>query len=521
MKNVSFPEQNKNIPLLEMKGIEKKFGTVLANSGVDFIAGKGMIHALVGENGAGKTTLMNILYGLYHPDKGEIKLNGSKVSIRNSRDAINLGIGMVHQHFMLISPLTVTENIILGRELIEGPFLDYKRADSLVASLSGKYGLAVDPRARIEELSVGMEQRVEILKILYRDANLLIFDEPTAVLTPQETKELFQIFRNLKEAGKTIIFITHKLEEVLEITDKITVMRQGKVTGTLPTNTATKEEIACLMVGRDVVLQVDKKPANPGIPVLQVERLSALNDRKLSVVKDVSFEVRSGEILGIAGVAGNGQTELVEVLGGLRHPVSGSIWLNGKNVAYLDKKKRFNAGMAYSLGIAHIPEDRHKRGLILDFSIAENAILGRHNGPPFSKNGILNFSAIRQVTKNLISQYDVRTPGDLVPARSLSGGNQQKIIIGRELSRNPSILIVAQPTRGVDVGAIEFIHKELIARRDEGKAILLVSMELDEILSLSDRIAVMYCGEIVAILDAASTNEEELGLLMAGGRRHN
>lgn len=489
---------NPKTTLLEMKEITKRFGSATANENVNFSTYSGEIHALVGENGAGKTTLMNILYGLYQPDEGEIYLRDSLAHIRDPRQAIGLGIGMVHQHFMLVPPLTVTENIILGSEPQRGLFLDLAGAETQVTNLSKQFGLAVEPKAKIEEISVGMEQRVEILKILYRNADLLIFDEPTAVLTPQETKELFQIFRNLKQNGKSIIFITHKLQEVLEITDRITVMRQGKVTGTLSTKEATKEDIARLMVGRDVVLKVDKTTSKPGKTILSVDNLSAKNDRGLPALRNVSLEVRAGEILGIAGVAGNGQTELAEVITNLRHKTGGEICINGT--------------------FSHIPEDRHKRGLILDYSVAENSILGRHHSPSFTSKGLLQFEKISRFARNLISQYDVRTPDQITPVRALSGGNQQKVIIGREFSKDPDILVISQPTRGVDVGAIEFIHKQIIAKRNEGKAILLISMELDEILSLSDRVAVMYEGQIVATLDAAITNEEELGLLMAGIR---
>lgn len=489
---------NPKTTLLEMKNITKRFGSAAANENVNFSAYSGEIHALVGENGAGKTTLMNILYGLYQPDEGEIYLRGSLTHISDPRQAIGFGIGMVHQHFMLVPPLTVTENIILGSEPRKGIFLDLAGAETQVTSISKQFGLAVEPKAKIEDISVGMEQRVEILKILYRNADLLIFDEPTAVLTPQETKELFQIFRNLKQNGKSIIFITHKLQEVLEITDNITVMRQGKITGTLSTKEATKEDIARLMVGRDVVLKVDKTTSKPGKTILSVKNLSAKNDRGLPALRDVSLEARAGEILGIAGVAGNGQTELAEVITHLRHKTGGDIYIDGT--------------------FSHIPEDRHKRGLILDYSVAENSILGRHRSPYFAEKGLLRFEKISRFAEDLISQYDVRTPDQITPVRALSGGNQQKVIIGREFSKEPDLLIISQPTRGVDVGAIEFIHKQIIAKRNEGKAILLLSMELDEILSLSDRVAVMYEGQIAAILDAAATNEEELGLLMAGIR---
>ncbi|MHB2015718.1 MAG: ABC transporter ATP-binding protein [Candidatus Xenobia bacterium] len=494
-----------------MRGITKRFPGIIANANVDLLVRPGEIHALVGENGAGKTTLMNILYGLYRPDEGELRIHDRPVTLRSPRDAIQAGIGMVHQHFMLVEPLSIVENIVLGAEPTQGFMLDRRKARAEVVRLSGEYGLKVDPDAMVEDTVVGMQQRVEIIKLLYRGADVLIFDEPTAVLTPQETEELFVILRKLAEAGKSIIFITHKLKEIKAVTQGITVMRQGRVVGHLETAQTTEAEIASMMVGREVLLRVDKAPAKPGEIRLQVEGLSARSDRGLPALRDVSLSVRGGEILGIAGVAGNGQTELAEVLTGLRAATGGKIVMEGRDITPLAVIERVQAGMA------HIPEDRHKRGLVLNYSVAENLILASQRKPPFSRGVALQFPAIRENAAQRIDEFDIRTPSMDTASRSLSGGNQQKIIIAREVSRDPGVLIVVQPTRGVDVGAIEFIHRRLVEMRDEGKAILLISLELEEVLSLSDRIAVLYEGEIVGEMPAREADEQKLGLLMAGG----
>jgi simple sugar transport system ATP-binding protein len=499
-----------------MRGISKSFPGIKANDRVDLSLARGEILALVGENGAGKTTLMNILYGLYQPDEGEIRVEGRPVRITSPKVAIRLGLGMVHQHFMLVPPFTVTENIILGSEPCRGPVLDMAQAQGKVRELSERFAMKVDPLARIEDLPVGAQQRVEILKLLYRGAEILIFDEPTAVLTPQETEELFAVLKGLAAQGKSIIFITHKLKEVMALTDAVTVLRQGRVTGHVRTRDTTKEEIARMMVGREVVLRIDKPPARPGPVVLEVQGLEARDDRGLPALKGVGFAVRAGEILGLAGVAGNGQTELAEVLTGLRDAVAGRILLKGQDVTFAGASGKREAGMAHIMGIAHIPEDRHKRGLILPYSVALNLILGLHRRPPFARGWNLDFASIAANAAAKIAEFDIRTPSPDTPARALSGGNQQKIIIAREFSRDPDFLVVVQPTRGVDVGAIEFIHKRLVEMRDRGKAILLISLELEEILSLSDRIAVMYEGQIVGEMPASEADEHKLGLLMAG-----
>lgn len=507
---------------VEMRDITKTWPGVVANDHVNFKVRKGEIHALVGENGAGKTTLMNILYGLIHPDSGEIYINGQLVHITGPRDAIRLKIGMVHQHFMLIPPLTVAENIVLGHE--PGgtrSIYDVKQAREVILKLSKQYGLPIDPDARVEKLSVGLQQRVEILKVLYRAADILIMDEPTGVLTPQETTELFKVLRGLRDQGKTIIFISHKLREVLEISDNITVLRRGKNAGELVTKETSQAEIARLMVGREVLLRVNKTPAHPGPVVLHVEDLHAQSDRGLEVLHGVSFDVRAGEILGIAGVEGNGQTELVEALTGMRKVTSGKMTItqvkDGQPGETYDLTT-LNAREERRLGLAHIPEDRRGSGLVITDSIEDNSILGRQRWPQFSWQGfVLLLRNIVYWAKRLITEFDVRTSSIEAPARSLSGGNQQKLIIAREFSADPTVLVAAQPTRGVDIGAIEFIHRRLIELRDAGKAILLVSAELDEICSLSDRIAVMYEGKIVDIVSPDAT-EEELGILMTGGR---
>ncbi|HEU5199097.1 MAG TPA: ABC transporter ATP-binding protein [Ktedonobacterales bacterium] len=496
---------------VELRHIRKAWPGVVANDDVNLSVRQGEIHALVGENGAGKSTLMNILYGLIKPNSGEIYVHGQLAQISGPRDAIRLSIGMVHQHFMLIPPMTVAENIVLGYEP-GGTFSPYQgqEARGRIAELSKQYGLHIDPDAVTGQLTVGQQQRVEILKVLYRGAQILILDEPTGVLTPQETQELFQVLRGLVAQGKTIIFITHKLREVLELSDQVTVLRRGRVVGNLITSETNQEEIARLMVGREVLLRVDKKPATPGEVLLRVENVTADSERGLAALRGVSFEVRAGEILGIAGVEGNGQSELVEVVTGLRKATGGKVTLAGRDVTNL------NARQIRKVGLAHIPEDRRGSGLVLAYSIKDNLILGRQRWTQFSLRGLLLrlkqnlLWAIR-----LIREFDIRAPGPAVSASSLSGGNQQKIIVARELTAEPKVLIASQPTRGVDIGAIEFIHRRLVEKRDAGAAILLVSAELDEIRSLSDRIAVMYEGHIVGV-ESPEVSEERLGLLMAG-----
>ena len=498
-------------PLLELRGITKRFPGVVANDHVDFDLAPGEVHALLGENGAGKSTLMNILYGLYHPDEGEIRLRGERLRIDSPRAAIDTGIGMVHQHFMLIPVMTVAENIVLGVEPHAGPFLDLDAAEEKVRDISARFGLAVRPDARIDTISVGMQQRVEILKALYRGAEILILDEPTAVLTPQEAEELFQIIRSLQAEGKSIIFISHKLGEVLAIADRITVLRRGKTVETVPREGATEESLARLMVGRDVLLRVEKKPAEPGEPLLRVEDLRVLEDRGFECIRGISFEVRAGEIVGIAGVDGNGQSELVEALTGLRKPESGRIVAGGTDVTDETARQCFDAGLG------HIPEDRQRRGLVLDFSLAENIALHDFRKEPDSKWGWLFPKRLVARAKELLGEFDVRGGGPQTPAAALSGGNQQKVVIAREIARDPSVLVAAQPTRGLDVGAIEFVHRRLVAEQEEGRGLLLVSFELDEILSLSDRILVLYEGRIVAEY-GPDVSEEELGIAMTGGR---
>ncbi|MEJ2597071.1 MAG: ABC transporter ATP-binding protein [Anaerolineales bacterium] len=501
---------------LEVRNITKRFPGVLANDGVNFSLRKGEIHALLGENGAGKSTLMNIIYGLYTPDEGEILLdlggaNGLRtVEIRNPQDAIRMGIGMVHQHFMLVPVFTVTENIILGDEITRGPSLDLHKANQVIRKLSTDYGLEVDPEAVIEDLPVGIQQRVEIVKALYREARILVLDEPTAVLTPQEVEDLFEIMRRLTEQGVSIIFITHKLKEVLAIADSITVMRRGKVVGSTTPSETNESGLAEMMVGREVILSVEKGPAHPGEVVLDVQNLDVHDERGVQVLRDVSFQVCAGEILGIAGVQGNGQTELAELLTGLRAFSQGVVKLCGQVVPPL------NPRALVELGMAHIPEDRHKHGLVLPYTIADNEVLNTYYREPFANGLQRNRNAIIENARRLIAQFDVRAQGPLETAGTLSGGNQQKVIVARELSRPVQLLLANQPTRGLDVGSIEYIHSQIVAMRDKGVAVLLISAELDEIMSLSDRIAVMYHGEIVATLDAKVVTREELGLLMAG-----
>jgi ABC-type uncharacterized transport system ATPase subunit len=496
---------------LELRGITKRFPGVLANDHVDLTVEVGEIHALLGENGAGKTTLMNILYGLYHADEGEILVGGKPVRFESPGDAIAAGIGMVHQHFMLIPVFTVTENVILGVEETGAlGFLDRQEARRRVEDISRRYGLAVDPDAMVEELPVGVQQRVEIVKALYREAEVLILDEPTAVLTPQEIEELFRVMRSLKQAGKSIIFITHKLKEVLAIADRITVLRRGKAVGSAIPHEATEDKLAAMMVGREVELEIKKDVAAPGEPVLRVEDLTVLDDRGHVAVDGVSIEVRAGEILGLAGVQGNGQTELVESVTGLRPPLAGRVLVGGHDLTGARPRRVFLAG------VAHVPEDRIEDGLIGDFSVADNLVLNTYYLAPFAKGLRRVDHAIRSTAEERVRQYDIRTPSILAPVRTLSGGNQQKVIVARELSRPVELLVAAQPTRGLDVGSMSYIHEQIVKARDEGDAVLLVSTELDEILSLSDRVAVMYRGQVVAVVEAASTTPEELGLLMAG-----
>ena len=496
---------------VEMRGVSKRFGEVLANDHIDLAIPDQSIHAIIGENGAGKSTCMNILYGFYTADEGGILIDGQPRTIAGPGDAIKLGLGMVHQHFMFVEPLTVTENIILGAEPTSGLSIDYAQARSRVRELSAQYGLKIDPDAVVGNLSVGQQQRVEILKTLYRGARILILDEPTAVLTPQEVIEMFGILRGLREQGKTIIIITHKLGEVLALSDNITVMRDGKVVGEVPTTGATAEQLARLMVGREVLLRVKKDEAKPRDVVLEVRGLTVRGRESNALLQDVSFEVRGGETLGVAGVEGNGQTELIEVLAGLREATSGQVLLEGASINHLNPRERKRRG------IAHIPEDRHRRGLLLTFDLAGNSILGVHREPPISGRMLLNADVITTRAQRLVNEYDVRPPNISLPARALSGGNQQKLIVAREFDIKPRLLLVAQPTRGVDIGATEFIHRKLIELRDAGAAVLLVSAELDEVLSLSDRVIVLYEGRIVGEVDPKSVSEEEIGLMMTGG----
>jgi simple sugar transport system ATP-binding protein len=504
------PEHN---VILEAKGITKQFPGVLANDKVDFDLRKGEIHALLGENGAGKSTLMNILYGLYRPDQGEITINGSPVAIHSPNNSIALGIGMVHQHFMLIPVFTVAENIMLGDETVRNGFLDRKAVVEKVRELSRQYGLDVDPNAIVGQLPVGVQQRVEIMKTLYRDAQILILDEPTAVLTPQEVQDLFKVLRLLVEKGKSIIFITHKLKEVLEVANRITVMRAGRVTGTVTPGKVDEHKLAEMMVGREVNLIILKKAAEPREAVLEVRDLQVANERGHRTVNGVSFDVRAGEVLGIAGVQGNGQTELVYALTGLLPSQGGTIRLLDKPIHNTTPRQ------IIEMGVSHIPEDRQKHGLVLSFPIYDNLVLCTYYVSPFARGLNRQDHVVISSAAELAKQFDVRTPSVFVPVSNLSGGNQQKVIVAREFSRPIKLLVASQPTRGLDVGSIEYIHSRIIQKRDEGAAVLLVSSELDEIMVLSDRIAVMFRGEIVDIVPAASVSKEYLGLLMAGVKR--
>ncbi|ENO0712062.1 ABC transporter ATP-binding protein [Listeria monocytogenes] len=499
--------------VIEMLGIRKEFSGFIANDNITLQLKQGEIHALLGENGAGKSTLMNVLFGLYEPDGGEIRVRGTKENINSPNKANELGIGMVHQHFMLVDKFTVAENIILGKEPSKLGVIEKKKAIEEIKEISDRYGLRVDPNAVVRDISIGMQQRVEILKTLYRGADILIFDEPTAVLTPQEIKELIQIMRSLIKEGKSIILITHKLKEIMDVCDRVTVIRRGKGMGTVNVPETTPQDLANLMVGREVVFTTEKIDAKPGKDVLEVKDLVVKESRGVESVRGLNLTVRAGEIVGIAGVDGNGQSELISAIAGLSKVTSGSILLNGEHIENKKPRKITEAGLG------HIPEDRHKHGLVLEMSLGENIALQTYYKKPISSKGFLNHKAMYDFARELIEEYDVRASSEYVAAKSLSGGNQQKAIIAREIHRNPDFLIAAQPTRGLDVGAIEFIHRRLIEQRDNGKAVLLMSFELDEIMNVSDRIAVIYEGKIVAIVDPKETTEQELGLMMAGSSK--
>ena len=500
-------------PILELRGVTKTFPGVLANDHIGLTLNEGEILALLGENGAGKTTLMNILYGLYTPDEGQILVRGTEVAIHNPNDAIEHGIGMVHQHFMLVPVFTVTENVMLGAESTRaGGILDREAAARRIRDISSRFGLRVDPDALVEALPVGVQQRVEIIKILYREADVLVLDEPTAVLTPQEAEDLFAIIRSLVSQGKSVVFITHKLKEVLAIADRVVVLRGGRVVGSTTPVQTTEAELAKMMVGREVILQVDKAPAQPRGVVLDVQGLSVTDDRGSAAVRNVSLQVREGEVLGIAGVQGNGQTELVEALAGLRRVASGKTTVLGRDVTHASPR------VVTEAGTAHVPEDRQRDGLVLSFPVQDNLVLNTYYLPPFAKGIALRQDEIASAATYLVEQFDIRTPGIATSVSNLSGGNQQKVIVAREFSRPIRLLIASQPTRGLDVGSIEYIHSRIIQKRDEGCAVLLVSPELDEIISLSDRIAVMYEGQIVGVMAVAEATRERLGLLMCGVR---
>ena len=501
---------------IEMLNITKRFPGIIANDNITLQLRHGEIHALLGENGAGKSTLMSVLFGMYQPEEGIIKKNGEVVTVKDPNDANALGIGMVHQHFKLVECFSVLDNIIMGMEPTKHGFLQKKEAREKVMALSEKYGLQIDPDALVEDITVGMQQRTEILKMLYRDNEILIFDEPTAVLTPQEIDELMQIMKNLAKEGKSILFISHKLAEIMAVADRCTVLRKGKYIGTVETKNTTMEELSAMMVGRSVNFHVEKSPCQPGEVVLNVEHMTVASKmHKNNAVKDVSFQVRRGEIVCIAGIDGNGQTELVYGLTGLEPLSGGKVTMCGQDITNLSIRKKS------LLGMSHIPEDRHKHGLVLDYSLEDNLVLQRYFEPEFTtKAGFLRRDNIRKYATRLIEEYDVRSgQGPITQARSMSGGNQQKAIVAREIDKNPELLVAVQPTRGLDVGAIEFIHKQLVAQRDAGRAVLLVSLELDEVMDVPDRILVMYEGEIVGELDPKTTTQEELGLYMAGAKR--
>ncbi len=508
--------KTKNVPALEMKNITKKFGDFIANDKLNLIVQKGEVHALLGENGAGKTTLMNILYGLYTPTSGDIFINGVKTIISSPKIAIDNRIGMVHQHFMLVKPFTVTENIILGKEKKNkfGKLL-VKESKKDIIALSEKYSLFVNPDEKIANITVGMQQRVEILKALYRGADILILDEPTAVLTPQEIKELGIILKNLTNEGKSIIFISHKLKEITQFADKCTIIRRGKLIDTINVNTITEQELASKMVGRNVNFIVEKKEANPKEPILKIKDLVVKDNLGLIAVNKLSLEVKAGEILGIAGIDGNGQSELVEAIAGLRNIESGKVFVN--NIDLTNK----TPSDIFKNKVSHIPEDRQKFGLVLDFSVKEDFILQTHSNSPFAKKGFLNGNEINKFANELVEKFDVRPTDIEKNARDLSGGNQQKVIIAREVTHDPQLLIAVQPTRGLDVGAIEFVHKSLIKQRDKGKAVLLLSLELDEVINISDRLAVIFEGEIVGIVDAKNSDVNKIGFMMSGGESKN
>ena len=497
--------------VIEMREITKIFGEFVANDKINLELRKGEIHALLGENGAGKSTLMNMLAGLLEPTSGEIVVNGKSEKLDSPSKAASLGIGMVHQHFMLVEAFTVAENIILGSEVTNKGVLDLKKANADILELSERYGLAVDPTAKVEDISVGAQQRVEILKTLYRGADILIFDEPTAVLTPAEILELMDIMKALVKEGKSIILITHKLDEIRAVADRVTVIRRGKSIQTVSIEGATNKDLAEMMVGRSVSFVTEKEEAQPKEVVLQISDLVVNENRGVPAVKELSLDVRAGEIVGIAGIDGNGQSELIQAITGLRKVKSGSIKIKGQEVVGLSPRK------ITEMNVSHVPEDRHRDGLVLEMMLSENIALQTYYKEPLSKNGVLNYNQINSYARKLMEEFDVRAANEIVPASALSGGNQQKAIIAREVDRNPDLLIVSQPTRGLDVGAIEYIHKRLIGERDKGKAVLVVSFELDEILNLSDRIAVIHDGNIQGIVKPSETNKQELGILMAGG----
>jgi ABC-type uncharacterized transport system ATPase subunit len=501
-------------PAVTLEGITKRFPGVLANDDVDLTVERGTVHALLGENGAGKTTLMNVLYGLYEPTAGRVAVDGTARSFDSPRDAIDAGVGMIHQHFMLVDPMTVTENITLGNEprRFGGLLVDREQARQEVVELSERYGFEIDPDARIEDVSVGVQQRVEILKALYRGADVLILDEPTAVLTPQEVEDLFTVLEELTDSGKTIIFITHKLGEAMTAADEITVLRDGENVGTVSADATTREELAELMVGREVLLDVESEPADPGDVVLDVTEMTVEDERGVVAVDDVSVSVREGEVLGIAGVDGNGQRELVEAITGMRDVDAGAIEFRDDDVTGLSRRERIEGGLSY------VPEDRQEQGLVMDFDLVENGLLGSQHSAPFARGGRLDWGVARDHAESVIEEYDVRPPDPDTDAESLSGGNQQKFVVGREFERDPALLVASHPTRGVDVGSIEFIHERLLELRSAGVAVLLVSSKLEEVQALSDRLAVMYEGEIVETVDPDAVTEEQLGLLMAGER---